>query len=154
MDSELIEARQWLSKAAWSGVKTRGKMTLEIVDGLENGCTAASANIAQLYFGNDHIKQHPAKAFFFAKRSAYEGDPHGMHVLANCYEEGVGCDVDYSAAFKWQLKAADNANGNLPCMKKMASYWRREKIEKEAVKWDELMMSEEVETTFTYKVQL
>jgi hypothetical protein len=90
-ESNVKEARRWLSKASWSG---DGKVQ-----------AVAQKTLSDLY--SQEFCDYPAKAFFYARKSAELGYDEGMAKLAYCYEEGFGCTIDLPQAFGWFKKAQE-----------------------------------------------
>ena len=62
--------------------------------------------VAEKLFEED--KESNAKKIFLAyKVSAEKGYAPAFGMLANCYFEGLGCDIDYNAAFLWAKKGSE-----------------------------------------------
>lgn len=55
----------------------------------------------------EEIEKACFKAFLLYKASAEKGYAPAFGMLANCYFEGLGCDIDYNAAFLWAKKGSE-----------------------------------------------
>lgn len=77
----------------------------------EKGNVAAQSELGvDYYLGADDLEQDFAKAFYWHKKSANQGDVYSQFVIGAMYISGDGVRQDYTQAKKWLKKACDNAD--------------------------------------------
>jgi len=131
VERDFAKAAEWMQKAAENGDVDAGNAVKTYKSADENlkkaqaGDAGAQAEIAKLYsqMGNS-LKQLNAdtdyqESFKWAKKSADQGNPDGLYVLALCYEHGRGTEYSYEKATKAYETAAKKGHApsqwNLAC---------------------------------------
>lgn len=82
------------------------------------------------YYGVDYAKQNTSsypeetlnkKAFMLYTESAYRNSSYGQFQLAYCYEEGYGCECNYTLAAEWYEESFKN--GYIKAAKKLGDFY-------------------------------
>lgn len=77
----------------------------------ESGNSDAQYDLAMCYWkGEKGAPKDNAKAFYWMKRSAGQGDAYAQSWVAYFYEEGYGTGKDDAEAFYWYRRAAEQGN--------------------------------------------
>ncbi len=72
----------------------------------ETGYPLAECQVGYAYSEGIGVEKDLAKALYWTKRAAEDGDRDGQYNLACCYEHGTGTDMDLEKALYWYEKAA------------------------------------------------
>ena len=81
-----------------------------LLDKAKSGDALAQAQVAYCYENARGIEENPEQAFFWAKKSAEQGNAEGLNRLGVCYYAGIGVDVDYAMAKRYFERATVQGN--------------------------------------------
>lgn len=77
----------------------------------ESGNSDAQYDLAMCYWkGEEGAPKDNAKAFYWMKRSAEQGDAYAQSWVGYFYEEGYGTEKDDAESFYWYRRAAEQGN--------------------------------------------
>ena len=78
---------------------------------------AASQLIVGLNYlhGSSSVEKDQVKGFIYLKLAADYGNCDAQYYLGLCYQDGTGCDIDYSLAFKYYTMAAQQGHAFAYC---------------------------------------
>lgn len=135
VERDFAKAAEWMRKSAENGDEDAAGAVEAYESAADNmkkakaGDAAAQAELSKLYtkMGNS-LNQLDAdtdlqEAFMWAKKSADQGNPEGMYVLALCYEHGRGTEWDRDKADQLYEKAAKM--GHAPSQWNLACHYLR-----------------------------
>ena len=72
---------------------------------IDDGCVRAICTLAHIYMNGLGVKKDEKHAFELYLKAASLGDTHAMEHVAECYEKGIGTEIDLSKS-KEYLKAS------------------------------------------------
>ncbi len=86
----------------------------------KKGDREAQLKLGKLYLeGDERIKPDNKKAFHWISQSAEQEFPPAQYYIAQCYEDGIGVDVDLEKSLSFLIKAAEQ--GVEPAQSKAAA---------------------------------
>ncbi len=88
-----------------------GETLGELQQRAESGDSDAQYDLAMRYWeGKEGAPKDNGKAFYWAKKSAEQGDAYAQSWVAYFYENGYGTAQDDSESFYWYRRSADQGN--------------------------------------------